>query len=84
MKNEPTAEHAVLGSIMLDAVRCIPLCVAKGITVHMFNDATLRGVFKTALETWDKRGICDSVLIAERFKELGKLDTIEGGLFSTG
>lgn len=72
------AESAVLGAILLDAVRTIELCYANGITEESFWIAPNRTIFETAIRMNGTGQPVDMVTITEALRVRGELDAIGG------
>lgn len=72
------AESAVLGAILLDALRTIELCYEAGITEESFWIAPNRTIFETAIRMNGAGQPVDMVTITEALRVRGELDAVGG------
>ena len=60
-----TAEGAVLGSIMLEANRCLPLAIKNGVAADWFSHDTEALVWCAILDLWSERKPVDAISVLE-------------------
>ncbi len=75
------AERGVLGSVLLDAIRVLDLCITAPLSADSFYVAAHRVVYG-ALEDMLRQGQAIDVLtLGERLRTLGRLDDLGGPVF---
>ncbi|MDI6774243.1 MAG: replicative DNA helicase [Verrucomicrobiota bacterium] len=73
------AERGVLGSILLDSVKVMDLCIERQLGAESFYVPAHRTVFESMLEMSKKGQAIDVLTLAERLRPAGQLEGIGGG-----
>ena len=74
------AERGVLGSVLLDAMRVLDLCVESQLESESFYVPAHRLIFKAMLGMRDDNQVIDVLTLTDRLKSLGRLDDVGGAV----
>ena len=75
------AEQGVLGSILLDSVRVMDICIERRIGAPSFYVPVHRTIFE-AMEVLHEAGrVIDVLTVSEQLKTTGRLDAVGGALY---
>jgi replicative DNA helicase len=72
------AEKGVLGSILLDSVRVMDLCVEHQIVPEAFYVPAHRALFEVLLDMLNQNVVIDLLTVTDRLRGAGRLDAIGG------
>ncbi len=75
------AEKGVLGSILLDSVKVMDLCLEFQIVPESFYVPAHRIIFQAFIDMLGRGMAIDVLTVAERLKTLGMIDNIGGSVF---
>lgn len=83
--HSPEAEQGVLGCILLSPVDCLPACVEafKG-TSHAFYDLRHASIYEAMVKEAAQNPAFDLILLSQRLKDLGQLESIGGLAYLSG
>ena len=74
------AERGVLGSILLDSMKIMDLCIERQLIVESFYVPAHRIIFEALLDMSRRGMVIDVLTVAERLKAAGKLDDSGGAM----
>lgn len=74
------AERGVLGSILLDSLRVMDICVESGLTEQSFYIPVHRTVFTAMMEMVAASVAVDLLTLTDRLRKTGRLDSIGGSV----
>lgn len=72
------AERGVLGSILLDSVKVMDLCIERQLVPESFYVPAHRNIFEAMLDMAKQGAVIDILTVTNRIKTAGKLDSIGG------
>jgi replicative DNA helicase len=72
------AEKGVLGSVLLDAVRVMDLCVERQLVPESFYVPAHRTIFEVLLEMLSQGAAIDLLTVTDRLRSSGRLDAVGG------
>ena len=75
------AERGVLGSVLLDSMRVMDLCVAQQLIPESFYVPAHRIIYEALLDMSRQGQVMDVVTVSDRLTSVGKLDAIGGPVF---
>jgi len=75
------AEKAILGSILIDPVKVIQLCLETGVTADTFYVPAHRTIYQAMLDVSSANKIADSVVVKNRLRETDSLEKVGGDAF---
>jgi replicative DNA helicase len=79
--NSEEAERGVLGSVLLDPMKVMDLCIENQLSPESFYVPAHRVVFGVMLEMTKQGTVIDALTVAERIKSAGMLDGIGGSVY---
>ena len=75
------AEKGVLGSILLDPMKVMDLCIENQLDPESFYVPAHKVIFGAMLEMTKQGTVIDALTVAERLKSAGMLDNIGGSVY---
>ncbi len=72
------AEKGVLGSILLDSVRVMDICIEHRLDAESFYAPLHRTVFEAMLGLHGQSRVIDVLTVSEQLRDIGKLDAVGG------
>lgn len=75
------AEKGVLGSILLDSMRVLDLCLTRGIVAESFYVPAHREIFEVLMDMWREGAVIDILTVGERLARTGKLERVGGSAY---
>jgi len=75
------AERGVLGSILLDPMRVMDICIERQLVADSFYVPAHKVIFESLLEMSKGGGVLDVLTVSEHLRTAGKLDSIGGSVY---